>query len=254
MLRLSLIILLFFTFSVNAQNTAVGAGEKLVYTASFNMSGILTDIAQVNMETSAVKTSKATLLRLKCTASTYSKWDNFFKVRDLYESYVSPKTLTPYLYNRSINEGGYFKKMKYTFSHKNKTVKSVQTKSKNRVENKTVSISSGTKDIISTLYYVRLHDFSKMSQGSTKTLKIIFDRKELNAQITYLGKETISTAIGNKTCYKIAIGSETNVLQGKNNNVLWLTADANKIPVYGKFKIPVGNGELKIKSATGLKN
>jgi len=35
---------------------------------------------------------------------------------------------------------------------------------------------------------------------------------------------------------------------------LWLTADENKIIVYGRFKIPVGNGELKIKSAQGLKN
>ncbi|KJD34270.1 hypothetical protein PK35_00105 [Tamlana nanhaiensis] len=255
MLRLSFICLFLFSIVVKAQNTAIGYNEKLVYTASYNMSGILTDLAQVNMETSAVKTSKATLLRLKCTATTYSKWDNFFKIRDLYESYVSPKTLTPYLYNRSINEGGYFKKMKYTFSHKTNSVKSVQTKSKNRVENKTVSISSGTKDIISAMYNVRLLDFSNMAKGTTKTIKIIFDREEINAQITYLGKETISTAIGEKTCYKLAISSgNNNVLQGKNNNLLWLTADANKIPVYGKFKIPVGNGELKIKSASGLKN
>ena len=83
-----------------AQNKTIAAGEKLVYTASYNMSGILTDIAQVKMETSEVKTSKSTLLRLKCTAATYKKWDNFFKIRDLYESYVNPKTLTPYLYKR----------------------------------------------------------------------------------------------------------------------------------------------------------
>ena len=88
-----------------------------------------------------------------------------------------------------------------------------------------------------------------------KTITIIFDRKEFKGKITFLGKETISTAIGKKECYKLTIGSsESHVLQGNNTNFLWLTADANKIPVYGKFKIPVGNGELKIKSASGLKN
>ena len=121
-MRLSIILLFLSTLVINAQNTAIGTNEKLTYTASYNMSGILTDIAQVTMQTSSIKTSKATLLRLKCNAATYSKWDNFFKIRDLYESYVNPKTLTPYLYNRDINEGGYFKAMKYTFSHKNKTV------------------------------------------------------------------------------------------------------------------------------------
>ncbi len=255
MLRLSFLFIFFISIAVNSQNNSVAAGEKLVFTASYNMSGILNDLAQVVMETSEVKTSKATLLRLKCTATTYSKWDHFFKIRDLYESYVNPKNLTPYLYNRDINEGSYYKNMKYTFSHKTNTVKTVQKKKRNQVENKTVSINSGTKDIVSALYYMRLFDYESMGVGTSKTITIIFDRKEFKGKITFLGKETISTAIGKKECYKLTIGSsESHVLQGNNTNFLWLTADANKIPVYGKFKIPVGNGELKIKSASGLKN
>ncbi len=249
------IVLFFLSLSINAQNNAIASGEKLTYTAAYNMSGILTDLAEVTMETSSVKTSKATLLRLKCKAVTYSKWDHFFKIRDLYESYVNPKTLTPYLYKRDINEGSYYKYMKYTFSHKTKTVKSHLKKKNNYEEKKNIVINSGTKDIVTTLYKVRLFDYKNMSVGTSKSFTIIFDRKEFKGQITYLGKETIQTAIGEKTCYKLAIGSsQTQVLKGKNSNFLWLTADENKIPVYGKFKIPVGNGELKIKSATGLKH
>lgn len=240
--------------NLNAQNNAVSLNEKLVYTASYNMSGILTDIAEVTMETSTVTTSSATLLRLKCTAATYSKWDNFFKIRDLYESYVSPKTLTPYLYKRDVNEGNYHKFMKYTFSHKTKTVKTLQEK-KGKEENKVININSGTKDIVSTIYFIRLLNYGNLTKGAKKSLTILFDRKEVKAQITYLGKETINTAIGSKECYKLAVGSsDTNVFQGSNDNILWLTADENRILVYGKFKIPVGNGELKIKSASGLKN
>ncbi len=69
-----------------------------------------------------------------------------------------------------------------------------------------------------------------------------------------LSKETIVTKIGKKECYKLSIAlSENDLLKGTNNNLLWLTADANKIPVYAKFKIAVGSGELKIQSAIGLK-
>jgi hypothetical protein len=239
---------------IKAQNNAVGVGEKLIYTASYNMSGVLTDIAQVTMETSEAKTSKATLLRLKCTASTYSKWDHFFKIVDLYESYVNPKNLTPYLYKRDINEGGYYKFMKYTFNHKSNTINSLQRKKNNNEENKVFSINTETKDIVSTLYNIRLYDYKNMSIGSRKSFTIVFDREEVKAQITYLGKETISTNIGKKECYKLAISSSDAVLQGKNDNLLWLSADENKIILYGKFKIPVGNGELKIKSVQGLKN
>ena len=121
-------IILAFTLLLSvtgfSQNKTIAAGEKLTFTASYNMSGLLTDFAQVTMETSEVKTAKSTLLRLKCKARTFSKWDNFFKINDLYESYVNPKTLTPYLYKREINEGGYYKFMKYNFNHKSNTIKS----------------------------------------------------------------------------------------------------------------------------------
>ncbi len=251
-------ILLTFCFSLFAQNKTIAAGEKLTFTASYNMSGLLTNIAEVTMQTSDVRTSKSTLLRLKCTAATYSKWDSFFKIRDLYESYVSPKTLTPYLYKRDISEGGYYKFMQYKFNHKTKTVKSLKRK-RNREgkfwdEKKTLNIKASTKDLVTTLYYIRNLDIDKASVGDSQNFTILFDNEETTINVKYLGKETINTNIGRKECYKLALSIKNNdVLKGNNSNVLWLTADSNKVPVYAKFKIAVGNGELKIKSATGLK-
>ena len=259
--RISLLIIFLISIAGFAQNNAFQAGEKLTFTASYNMSGLLTDLAEVKMETSEVKTSKATLLRLKCTATTYSKWDNFFKIRDIYESYVNPKTLTPYLYQRDIDEGGHYKFVKYNFNHRTNTVKSLRRqKSKNFASgfwdrNDVVKINPGTKDLVTTIYHIRNLDIHKAPIGSTDTFTVLFDNEETEISITILGKETINTNIGSKVCYKLAIRiKNSDVLKGTNANLLWLTADANKIPVYAKFKVAVGNGELKIKSATGLKN
>lgn len=250
-----------FLFTVNqtkAQNTAVSSNEKLVFTAAYNMSGLMTDLAEVTMETNSVKTSKATLLHLKCKATTYSKWDSYFKIRDLYESYVSPTTLKPYLYKRDINEGGYYKFMQYKFKHKTGTVESLKRKrrkdGKTWDENKNIKISASTNDIVTTIYKIRNLNLDGASSGKTYNFTVIFDNEEHKVSIIYKGKETISTALGSKNCHKLAIAAQTDVIQGSNNNLLWLTADANKIPVYAKFKIPVGNGELKIKSASGLLN
>lgn len=241
------------------QNTTIAAGEKLVFSASYNMSGLLTDIAEVKMETSEVTTSKNTLLRLKCTATTYSKWDNFFKIRDLYESYVNPKTLTPYLYKRDISEGGYYKFMQYKYNPKSNLVNSLKRKKKKDGtiwdENKTFKIGASTKDVISTLYTIRNLDIHKAKPGDQQEFTILFDNKETILVVKYIGKETIQTKIGSKACYKLAVSIKgSNLLKGDNSNLIWLTADANKVPVYAKFKIPVGNGELKISSASGLKN
>ncbi len=259
-MRLSLTTFLILTSLIAvSQNNTIAAGERLTFSASYNMSGLLTELAQVNMETSEVRTSKSTLFRLKCTAATYSKWDSFFKIRDLYESYVSPKTLTPYLYNRDISEGGYEKFMKYKFNHKTHTVASVKRKKRSDgttwEEKKNVSIGSSTKDLVTTLYHIRNLDIHKANIGDSQNFTVLFDNKESVVNIKYLSKETLNTVLGKKECYKLAISiNNSDVLKGNNDNLLWLTADANKVPVYAKFKIAVGNGELKLKSASGLKH
>ncbi len=246
---------LLVTAVVNAQNKTVKAGEVFNYNVSYRMSGIMNDIARVTMETSEVKTKKSTLLRLKCTAATFSKWDNYFKIRDLYESYVNPTTLTPYLYKREINEGGHYKFVKYNYNYKTKTVKSlIRKKSKNFESgfwdrNKTINFNTGTRDIVATLYKLRSLDIHKAPIGASDSFMVLFDNKETKISFKLLGKETINTAIGKKECYKLAITmANSNVLKGKNSNLIWLTADENKIPVYAKFKIAIGSGELKIQS------
>ena len=259
MYKYFVLLLLFASTLGFTQNTAVSMTETLKFTAAYNMSGIMTDLAEVTMETSPVKTSKTTLLRLKCTATTYSKWDNFFKIRDLYESYVSPTTLTPYLYKRDINEGGYYKFMQYKFKHKTKTVESIKKKRRGDgtiwEEKKNLNIGSSTNDIVTTIYKIRNLNLDQATSGKSFPLTVLFDNKEYKITVVYLGTETINTAIGKKSCYKLGISvTNSSVLKGSNDNLLWLTADSNKVPVFAKFKIAVGNGELKIKSASGLKN
>ena len=259
-MRKLLAILSFVSIAfLGAQNSAIEFGEKLVYTASYNMSGLLTDIAQVTMETSKVSTSSNTLMRLKCSASTYSNFDSFFKIRDLYESYVTPKSLTPYLYKRDINEGGYYKFMQYKYRYKSRAIESLMKKRRSDgtiwEDKKTLKFNGGTRDLVSTLYNLRNLDIHKANVGDTSSFKVLFDNDVTSVSFKLLAKETISTAIGRKECYKIAISVKgKDFLKGNNANVLWLTADQNKIPVKAIFKIPVGNGELRIKSASGLKH
>ena len=107
-------VLIFCSFKTE-NKVAIPSGEKLVFAGSYNMSGLMTQLAQVTLSTDIVSTSKNSYLHLNCELATYAKWDKFFKIRDLYESYVDPITLKPSLYKRSIDEGGWTKKEKYVF-------------------------------------------------------------------------------------------------------------------------------------------
>jgi hypothetical protein len=215
------------------------------------MSGLMTHIAQVTMSTENVNTSKNQYLHLSCELATFSKWDKFFKIRDLYESYVTPGSLKPNLYKRSIDEGGYTKKEKYVF--KGNQVTSTVQKRKRPETTRTFSIGANTVDAITLLYKLRTVDFSKMKSGQTKSFTIVFDEKEIPVTLKFMGTESIAAGnLGTKSCYKLSIGAKTNALRGKDKNLIWLTADAHKVPALMKFSIPVGTGELKLTSATGL--
>jgi hypothetical protein len=235
----------------NVKSQTIKSGEKLVFAGSYNMSGLMTQLAQVTMSTETVSTAKNSYLHLSCELSTYSKWDSFFKIRDIYETYVNPSNLKPNLYKRSIDEGGYTKKEKYVF--KGNTVTST-TKRKSKPETqKTFTIGSSTQDVISLFYKVRTMDFSKFKVGQTVSMMIVFDEKQIPVTLKYMGKETVSAGnLGRKECYKMSIGAKTDALKGKDKNLIWLTADAKKIPALLKFSIPVGTGQLTLTSATGI--
>jgi hypothetical protein len=239
--------------SLNIGFSQIKSDEKLVYAASYNMGGLMTQLAQVTMETETMKTPKNTFLHLSCQATTFSKWDSFFKIRDLYESYVDPMTLKPSLYKRNINEGGYTKTEKYIFKSDEKTVLSTSRKRNKPETKKTFTVGNSTQDIVSMVYKLRTIDFKNFKNGQTKSFVIVFDEKEVPVVVKFMGKETISAGnLGNKECYKMSIAAKTDALKGKDKNLIWLTADAKKIPALIKFSITVGTGQLALSNATGI--
>jgi len=246
-----LFILSFIFVFTTAKSQSIKAGEKLVYAGSYNMSGLMTQLAQVTMSTENVTTSKNTYLHLNCELSTYSKWDSFFKIRDIYESYVNPVNLKPSLYKRSIDEGGYKKKEKYVF--KGNTIQSTVKKRTYPESQKTVTIGGSTVDVVTLLYKVRAMDLSKFKEGQSQSLMIVFDEKQIPVTLKFMGKETVNAGnLGKKECYKISIGAKTDALKGKDKNLIWITADSKKVPALIKFSIPVGTGQLALTSASGL--
>jgi len=249
MRKLTILLALLLAGNLSAQ--AVKSGEKFVYAAAYNMSGLLTPLAQVKMETETVKTSKNTLLHLSCEATTYSKWDSFFKIRDSYESYVNPVNFKPSLYKRDIFEGKYTKKEKYLF--KGNTITSTVKKKNTAETNKTFNIGANTNDVVTVLYKLRNVDFSKFKVGQTTSFNVVFDEKEMAVTVKYMGRETVKAGnLGSKECYKVSIAAKTQALKGVDKNLIWLTADARKVPALIRFSIPVGTGQLTLTNASGI--
>jgi len=256
---LTIVIILSLSTFCEAQkviNTSFKSGESLKYVASYYMSSLWADLAEINMEVSDMKTSTQDLYRLKCTASTYQSWDSYFKIRDLYESYVDKIDVKPYLFKRSVEEGTYKKNAKYVYKWKSGIVSATIQRMADPEYKMDIDIAADTYDIVSVLYLIRTMDFSKKKTGEITKIKVMFDEKEEIVTIKYAGIETINIAkYGRKECHKLSISlKDDTVLKGKDSNNVWFTTDKNMVPVLIKAEIPVGSVQIRLVEMAGLKN
>jgi hypothetical protein len=169
-----LLVGLLMFFPVAAQ---IHANEKLVYAGSYFLSGMMTNVAQITISTEMLKTSKKSYLHFSVEAATFQKWDSYFKIRDLYESYVDPESLKPSLYQRNVYEGGYTKTEKYTFLPDGKTVKSVTRRKNGPVKTNSVSINPKTTDVVTLIYKLRTINFSTIRPGQFIAFQAILTKR-----------------------------------------------------------------------------
>ena len=227
--------------------------EILIFSGSYELGGMMTNLAQVTMRTEPMNTSKKSYLRLSIEVSTFDKWDSFFKIRDLYESYVEPITLKPSLYKRNVLEDGYTKTEKYSFNAAGTSLTSVASRMKRAETKRTLNVPASASDVVSMVYKLRMIDLSKIKNGQSLPFVIIFDEKQLPVWVKLLGKETIPAGnLGKKECYKLSISAKTNKLKGADKNLIWISADSKRIPCLIKFSIPVGVGQVTLLKATGV--
>lgn len=260
MKKLLLILFLIFNTlicnSQNIENSAFQSGESLHFIASYYMSSLWSDLAEINMEVSTIKTSSQELHRLKCTAATFEAWDSYFKIRDLYESYIDKESVKPYLFKRSIDEGGYKKNIKYIYKWNSGLVNATVQRKTDEEQKFNVPISNETFDLVSVLYMIRNIDFSAKMPGDILKLKVLIDAKEEIVTVKYGGIEVINVVnFGKKSCYKLSVSlKDEKILKGKDTNNIWLTADKNMVPVLIKADIPVGSIQVRLVEMKGLRN
>lgn len=175
----------------------------------------------------------------------------FFKVRDNYQSYFDKETVKPYLFKRNIDEGGYKKNKVITFDYTKK-----HAKVKDLLHKKDTLVTIGNiQDMISTFYFLRKHDVSKMKKGDEIDVNMFFDEKTFPFKLRLLGFENLKTKFGKvKTMIFQPIVQSGRVFKAKESVKVWITADDNKIPIKMKAELSVGSLRAELDAYKGLAN
>lgn len=257
---LLLLLLSFSTYSqqetnCNIVNNAFSSGEKIVYEMSYTWFFVWTDVGEVEFTVNSERKEGKDLLHLKAIGKSYAFYDWFFKVRDLYESWVNPLTLEPQYFNRDIYEGGFTKENEYCFNWKaNELYARVKRKQgPNRLD--TLKVERCTYDVVTAIYVARNLDFSNVTPGKVFPVKAIMDEKVYDVGYRFIGREEKKVEeFGKFNCLKFQVDVIAgDVFKGDQKIYVWVTDDNNKIPIIIESPIIVGSVMARVKKISGVK-
>ena len=175
----------------------------------------------------------------------------FFKVEDYYSSYFESKKVQPKLFKRNIYEGGYTKNLEVSFNSEKKEaiVKNIK-----KGTTDVISTKDNVQDLISSLYYLR-KNFSEdyINEGDFFTINMFYDSKNRELALKYIGKEVIRTKYGKIECLKLMPATNrSRIFKGEGSITIWLTNDANKIPIRVQADLLVGSIKADLNNYSGI--
>ncbi len=148
-------------------------------------------------------------------------FDWFFKVRDIYETYIDTQTLLPVKFKRNISEGGYKISQTYNYIHKKNIVVT---------KDSTYQIDNNSQDMLSAFFYARTFDKEIIKETNIFYIPIFMDEENYLLEIEYLYNEVLDTEIGKIKCmvFKPKM-QEGRVFQDGEKMKIWISDDARHL-------------------------
>jgi hypothetical protein len=246
---LVLLAFLFLTMSYSQEKTqAFKSGEWLRYKMSY--SGFLrAGSAILEVDEKVVNGKKVFHTKGTGWTSGMIKW--FFEVDDLYESFFDKEDTKPYLFKRKINEGGYKKHRITTFNHDYK-----KAYIQDFTEQTDTSVTfSKVQDMLSSFYYLRNQNVTNIKKGDEIELDLFIDSKIFPFKLRFLGREVLNSKFGkvNTLVFRPLVQSGR-IFKAKESVTIWITDDANKIPIQMRASLSVGSLRAELEAYKGLSN
>lgn len=228
------------------RNTTFAAGESITYNVFYNVVGIYVNAGEATFTTTLERLNNRPVYHVNAVGNSNSSYDWIFKVRDRYETFFDTATLQPLRFIRNIDEGGYKKYENITFNQQTNTAITGEGVFK---------VPNCIQDVLSAVYYARNINFSKYKVNDRIPFNIFLDKQVYNLYVRYLGKEVIKTKYGKFRCIKFKpLLIKGTIFEGGENMTVWVSDDANHVPVRVESPIIVGSVKIDLMQYRNLRH
>jgi hypothetical protein len=250
MKKIILFLLLILTVSFDSQNDdAYEAGEWFKFRIHYGF--VNAGFATLEVKDAVVNNKKAFHVIGKGYTTGMSRF--FFKVDDLYESYIEKESGNPSQFVRKINEGGYTKNQEGFF---NQSANKIVVKDYKNKSEKAFVIPKNTQDILSAFYYLRNYPtIDKINPGESIVIDMFFDDETTKFKLKFIGRENITTKFGvvSAMVFRPLVQSGR-VFKEQESLTVWVSDDENRLPIRIKAELAVGSIKADLDGFKGLKH
>ena len=224
-IKVIICFLLFFSIRIYAQPI-----EEMEYILRF---GFLKG-GKANLVATNEKLNKKQTIHYHVRGRTTGLVDHIYEVNDVFESWVDPMTFLPYKSVRTVKEQKYRFYDEVTYDHVSDSLFSITSGRK--------KVPANVNDLISVFFYIRQNlIFEELLAGKKVEIPVYHGDELFLMHLEYLGIETIDTKIGRKQCYVISPKvPQGKLLKGSDGLKIYITKDANRLPIYAEFDLIVG--------------
>lgn len=256
------LIALAFLFSINAwsqcepEMKAFKVGENLQYDVYYNWGIIWLHAGEVFFKVQEANYNSQQVYHFYSAGSSFKSYDWIYKVRDTFQTYVDKQKFKPLYFSRINYEGGYEVDNQYKFNYTGNAITSKTWNSKSEEKRQILNLKSCTFDVLSIIYFARTLKYEQYKLNEKIPITVIIDGEIHDLYIRYLGKEKIKSKDGNKyNCIKFSpLLVEGTIFSGGEDMTVWVTDDANRVPILVEAKILVGSIKTYLREAENLVN
>lgn len=225
-----------------------GPGEQTTYDVSYL--GIPTGRAQITVGWTTEQFGRD-VWPLVCVGET-TKLGAVYPIKDRFISYWDPRAQRPVGADYVIHESSYRAKERYAYDHA--TGKAFVTRQSVGKEPtaRDYDIEQGTVDLAAAGFTLRN---TPLVPGQVRELPVFTGRKLFKMHANVVGKETISTGLGDVEVYRVTVNADFDgKLETEGLMTLFYTADEKQLPVLAEARFVVGTVRIEaVKYEPGMR-
>jgi hypothetical protein len=259
-MHLRLLLILPFIFASLGQAAAdpspevtrlLSEGERLTYDVTWL--GI--KAGQATLEARGIVPLNGHLAyHLVTTAQSTPAISKIYRVDDRTESYLAPEPMRALRFEKHLREGRYRHSSQTVFHHEKgiavfryldfsrvprDITRLEEAERYGKYVDQEFPLTPGALDELSVLYYVRT---LPLLLGSTLHARVFASRKNWELEVKVLGREPLETALGRRETLVVEpLLKFEGIFQRKGRMIVWLTDDAERIPVRMKSQVVIGS-------------